>query len=97
MYVNVHRSGEDRVISICDESLVGRTFAEGDFLLDVRGSFYQGESKTKEEVKEYLREGGNLNVVGEESVQCCLEEGLIDESNVKRIQGVPFVFIVSLQ
>ena len=92
MLVKIHKSYRD-VIAICDSDLLGKRFGEGEMQLDLTGPFFQGEEKTKEELKEIIedceREDGTFFIVGKESVSLCKEVGLVENEGVKEIQGVP--------
>jgi len=46
MIVKSHSTGDGRkVIAICDDSLLGKKFEEGDKQLDLTSEFYQGQKK----------------------------------------------------
>ena len=97
MNVKIHKTYRD-VIAICDSDLLGKKFEQGNLQLDVKESFYKGEEKTKQEVIQIMqdlsREDSTFNIVGEESVNCALETGIISKDGIKKIQEVPFALIL---
>ena len=90
MYVKLHE-GSSKILAVCDEDLVGKSFEEGDLYLDVNEEFYKGEKKTKDEVLELLKsnEFQSFNIVGKESISVAVEAGLVSNKNVLTVEGVP--------
>lgn len=97
MLIKIHRAYRD-VITICDPELIGKYFEQSKFQLDVKESFYKGdevsEEKTKEIIKKMSAEDATFNIVGEKSVQCALNCGIISQGGIKKIQGVPFALVL---
>ena len=77
------------VIAACDEELLGKTLGEGEQKLEVSESFYGGEIVTLEEFSDKLKEAKIANLVGEKCVGKAIELGLVLESAVKKIGGIP--------
>ncbi len=86
------------IITLCDKELLGKCFEEGELLLDVKENFFGGKHLPKEEIsnllQDYAKEDAKFNIVGEKSVHLALEEGLINEEGIKRIQGIPFSLVL---
>ena len=84
-------------MAVSDEDLIGKVFENGDFQLDVKESFYRGETKSAEEVKEILEnmkiEDATFNIVGNESVKLALENGIISEEHIGEISGIKFAMV----
>jgi len=97
MLVNIIKTYRD-VVAICDSDLIGKKFEEGNFQLEVKESFFKGEETSKEELVKILnnlsQEDATFNIVGEESINIALEEGIVGEESIKRIQGVPFALVL---
>jgi hypothetical protein len=93
MLVKIHKSYRD-VVAICDSDLIGKTFEEGNRILEVRESFYNGEEldekKTIELMKSLDKEDATFNIVGKESVNAALKAGIISKEGIKAVQGIPF-------
>ena len=97
MLVKIHKSYR-QVVAICDSELLGKKFEEGKFQLDLTGEFFNGEELSQEKVSEIVRdmarEDATFNIVGENSVNLCKEMGVIAESGIMKIQGVPYALIL---
>lgn len=97
MYVNIINSYRD-VVAICDEDLLGKKFSEEKKQLDVKESFYKGEIKSSEEVKEIIRiwaqEDATFNIVGEKSIQIAIETGIISKEGIGKIDEIPYTLIL---
>ena len=97
MLIKIHRTYRD-VVAVCDSELIGKYFKEGNFQLDIKESFYNGDEKTKEETIKMMEkmscEDATFNIVGEQAVNCALEAGIISKDGIKKIQGVPFALVL---
>lgn len=85
-------------VAICDKEIFGKILIEGNRQLDVSGQFFSGKEMDKEEVKNEVwrcsLEDANFNIVGERSIKLAKELGLIDDSGVGLIQGIPFALVL---
>ena len=97
MFIKIHKTYRD-VVAICDSELIGKKFEQGKFQLYVKESFYKGEEKPKQEAISIMQnmsgEDSTFNIVGEESVNCALEAGIISKDGIKKIQGVRFALVL---
>lgn len=100
MFVNVIEAYRN-VVAIADDDLIGRQFFEGKKQLDIKESFYKGESEgpvSKDEVLEIIgdmvREDATFNVVGEESIATAIEAGIINSESVLTIDGIPYGMVL---
>ncbi len=97
MQVKVQKSCRD-IVTICDSKLLGKTFEQDKFQLDVKESFYKGEEKTKQETLDIIKkmsiEDATFNIVGKEAINIALEAGIISKQGIKEIQGVPFALVL---
>ena len=89
MYVKIHKSGESEIVAISDEGLIGKVIEDEKARIEVTERFYKGKRVNDEEIKEILKTAKTVNVVGEESVNLCINLGLIEKENVLKIKGVP--------
>jgi hypothetical protein len=94
--VRIYKQGTEILIGACDEKLIGKKFSEGKFQIEVRKDFYDGERINAEKLKRYLENATIANLVGEETVRCAIEIGLVDPSCVIKIKGVPHAQIVKM-
>lgn len=97
MLVKIHKSYRD-VIAICDEDLIGKTFQENNFQLDIKESFYKGEIKDNLQISKIFQSGktedATFNIVGEESINAAINSGIVTKEGIKKIQGVPFALVL---
>lgn len=95
--IKIHQTYRD-VIAICDSDLLGKKFEQGNLQLDIKESFYKGKEKTRQEIiqimKDLSREDSTFNIVGEDSIKCALEAGIISKDGIKKIQGIPFALVL---
>ncbi len=71
-----------RLVSVCDEDLIGETFENGDISLTVNEEFYDGEAADEEAVVESLARCSVANIVGTAAVELAIEHGFVEEENV---------------
>ena len=97
MFVKITKSCRD-IVAICDSDLIGKKFEEGKFQLNVKENFYKGEEipeeKTIDIIQKMSQEDATFNIVGEKSVNCALKAGIISKESIKKIQGIPFAFVL---
>ncbi len=86
-------------VAICDKELIGQILSEGIMQLDLTTTFFKGEEMSEDDVKEEIwrcsLEDANFNIVGKKSIGIALELGIIEESGVRKIQGVPFALVLT--
>ena len=97
MFVKIHRSYR-KVVAICDSELVGKKFEEGKMQLDVRENFFKGEKFDKEKVVEIMKseraDDSTFNIVGKKAVKLALENGIIGNGNIGKVEGIPFALVL---
>ena len=97
MFVNVIKTYRD-IVAICDSELLGKTFEEGKFQLDVKESFYRGKETSLKEVIEIIKDmssdDATFNIVGKESVGAAVNAGIISEEDIGKIRGIPFALVL---
>ena len=97
MYIKIHKSYRN-VVAICDVDLMGKRFEEGKRQLDIKENFFKDKQVSKEEaIKILCKEAENdstFNIVGEKSIQACIEAGIITEKSVDTIDNIPFTLIL---
>jgi len=97
MKVKIHKSYRD-VIAICDSNLIGKTFERGNFELNVKENFYNGEEVDEKKLLEIIKnmsiEDSTFNIIGQESINTALKAGIITEEGIKKIQDIPFSLVL---
>jgi hypothetical protein len=84
------------VFACCDKVLLGKCLKDSKIEINVSSSFYGSEETDEAGVRAGLKEHRNINLVGEKAVGIAIDEGLISESGVIRIGGVPHAVIIRL-
>src|SRR3989344_3592668 len=87
--VKIHKAEKRKIVSICDDNLIGKKFEDEDLQLDVSRHFYKGEKMNEHEIFESIKGADSLNIVGEESVRFALKNNLVEEENIIRIKKIP--------
>ena len=82
MYLKIHSSGERKIIAVCDENLIGKTFEEKDLQLQVSKRFYKGEIVNENKILEEIKDADYVNIVGKNSVDFAIKNNLILKSNI---------------
>ena len=95
-YMKVHVKGNVRVLAICDEEILGKTFREGKLKIEVKKEFYGDKKVLLDEVFEAIENADIVNMVGENVVNEAIRRGCVLEEGIIRIAGIPHVQIVKL-
>ena len=97
MFIKIIKSYRD-VVAICDSSILGKKFEQGDLQLDIKESFYKGEEVSEEKAIEIMKsmseEDSTFNIAGEESVNAAIKAGIISKESVKKVQDIPFALVL---
>ena len=95
--LKVHKSYR-WVVAVCDGSVFGRKLREGERVLDVSGDFFRGDEMSLDEARvEIVRcagEDATFNFVGDKSVGIAKELGLVKDSGVIEIEGIPVALVL---
>ena len=94
--IKIYKQGNDLLVGACDEKLIGKKFEEGKFHLDVSKNFYDGRRINTKTLKKYLRDATIANLVGDETIKCAIDLGIIDPECVIRIKGIPHAQMVRM-
>ena len=82
------------ILAACDENLLGSVLKKDGLEVELKHSFY-GEKLVKEaEFRKALKEKGNLNLFGKDTIRIAKEEGLIH--SVGKIGDVPYAIIIKM-
>jgi len=94
--IKIYKQGNDLLIGACDEKLIGKKFKQGKFQITVSKEFYDGKRIDKETLKKYLEEATIANLVGEITIKCAIEIGVVDPDCIIRVNGVPHAQMVKM-
>ena len=80
MFFKIHKSYR-YVIAIADKELIGKTFEQDKFQLNVKENFFKGEEINEEKaiplMQNYEKEDATFNIIGKKSTQAALKAGII--------------------
>ncbi len=97
MFVKVQNSYR-YVVGICDKELIGKTFQEGNFQLNVKESFFKDKQVDEKQAEQLLidmnMEDATFNIVGEKSTNLALKLGIIQKNGIKIIDNIPFALVL---
>jgi hypothetical protein len=97
MFLKVHRSRETGdVVAVCDRELLNTTICHEKLSLTISEAFYGNTPVTENEIREVLKNAGNINLIGERSVNLAVEMGLLTRSGCIMIGKVPHAQIYRL-
>jgi hypothetical protein len=86
--MKVYHQGKETLVAAADADLIGKTFREGIFKIEV-GRFYEGEVVTEELFVSQLRLATIGNFVGRETIEAAKEAGFVADEGILWINGVP--------
>ena len=87
MIVNTKTTPEGLILILTDSDILGKKFEEGNKQLDLTNKFYQGEEKSKEEIKELITDAHIHHLTGKEAVALGKELNLVEKVIV--IDNIP--------
>lgn len=96
VYLNVFKDPNQTLVAVCDKSLLGSTFREGKLKLEVKADFYRGAAASIDDALRAIDSADVANLVGKSIVDAAVGQGLVDESAILLIDGVPHVQIVRM-
>jgi len=97
MFMKIHRSRESPdVVAVCDRELINTTISGGTMTVTVTDAFYGKSPATEEEIREALRNAGNINLMGERTIGLAIEMGLITRDHCIMIGKIPHVQVYCL-
>lgn len=90
MFLKIHHlPGSADVVAVCDRELLNTIICHEKLTLNVHDSFYGTTPATEEEVRSALEKAGNINLIGERSVNVAISMGLVTISECIMIGKVP--------
>lgn len=83
------------LLVVTDSDIIGKKFEEERLQLDLTKKFYQGEAKSKEEVKKIMMTARHLHLTGKASVAIGVEMDLVDSKKIIFIDKIPHAEIMN--
>lgn len=96
MNIKIHKTKVSDVVALCDKDLVGKTLKGDGVEMKLTKRFYEGEDMPEEKVIQILKVANAINIVGKKSIEVALKARVIEEDNIKKIDGIPYAMSVSL-
>ncbi len=96
MIVNERDTPDGRLVSVCDENVLGETFENNGVPFEVTEEFYDGEPADEERVIASLARARVANIVGSNAVTLAVEHGFVEEANVLDLGGTTHAQLVRL-
>ena len=97
MFIKITKSYRDTV-AVCDSSIIGKKFEQGNFQLDLKESFYKGEEVSEEKAMEIMKamsaEDATFNIAGQKSIEAALKAGIISQESIGKIHEIPFALVL---
>lgn len=94
MKSHVNQEGQ-KVVAIIDDELLGKVYESDDLQLDFKAQFFNGEKKEPEEIILEIQDAYMLNCAGENTISFLKELGIISDSDINLIQGIPYVYVLA--
>jgi hypothetical protein len=86
--MKVYHQGKETLVAAADADIIGKTFREGKFKIEV-GAFYAGETVSEERLVLQLKAATIGNFVGKETVDAAIRAGFVSDGGILWIDGVP--------
>ena len=97
MFLKVHSSpGAGDIVAVCDRELLNTTISHGNLSVKISEAFYGNCPASEEMVRDALKKGGNINLMGKRSVSIAIDMGLITHSGCIMIGDIPHAQVYSL-
>ena len=97
MFLKVHRSRDTGdIVAVCDRELLNTTIFHEKLTITITDSFYGNTPAMEDEVRDALKNAGNINLIGERSVNLAIGMGLLTKSECMMIGKVPHAQIYQL-
>jgi len=94
LIVSGKKTPEGLLLVITDQEILGKIYEEGKLQLDLTQKFYQGEEKSKKEIKLLLSKSRHLHLTGKEAVALGVEFGLVNPNKILYISQVPHAEVI---
>src|SRR2546427_11843254 len=86
--INVYHQGKETLVAAADADLIGKTFREGKFKIEV-GKLYAADAVTEERFATEPRLATLGNFVGKETIDAAKEAGFVADDGILWINGGP--------
>jgi len=95
--LKVYNTQNEVMVAACDYELLGKTFEDGDYQIQVSPDFYDDVKVSPENFISHLTEATIINLVGERVIDHAIKAGLVEEDGIIRIKGIPHAQIFKME
>lgn len=95
--LKVYNTRNEVMVAACDSELLGKTFEDGDYQIQVSPDFYEDVKVSPENFISHLSEATIINLVGERVIDQAIKAGIMEEGGVIRIKGIPHAQIFRME
>ncbi|MEM2204512.1 MAG: DUF424 family protein [Sulfolobales archaeon] len=94
--VKIMNIGEERIVSVCDEELLGKVLVDEKRKIKIRidEPFYGGDLMELDEALGVISSSTQANLIGNRIVEAAIERGLVIREGVIEIAGVKHTQII---
>jgi len=87
-YFNLKKEGNNVLLAICDEELLGKTLREGKIVFKISEDFYKGKKISVDQAVSMIENSTIINLIGNECVKKAIENGYVHPGAVLKIEGI---------
>ena len=87
-YFNLKKEGNNVLLAICDEELLGKTLREGKIAFKISEDFYKGKKISVDQAVSMIENSTIINLIGNECVKKAIENGFVHPEAVLKIEGI---------
>ncbi len=92
----MHEKNRQKILAVCDRTILGKTYKEGKFQLCLKEPFYGNQETSIEDLHLMAESADQINISGEKSISCLKEKQNINDSSIITIEGIPHIQIIKL-
>lgn len=90
LIVKLHKKDGRTILAVCDSDLLGKKIENEKTTLDLTSTFYKGNDMEDIFVGDLMRNADSINIVGKNAVKLAIQEGLIEEKEIKTVKDTPY-------
>lgn len=96
-YLKKYEREAGLLLAVCDKEIYDKHLKEGDVDVHINPRFYGDKLATRDDVISNLRSCFSANFFGKKIVKLAVDLGLIEEENVRTVEGVPHAQFIRME
>ena len=92
-----YETANEKLLAVCDSDLLGKTIEEKNMSLSVSKDFYGGKDHEKKDILVLAKKSTIINAVGNKIVSLLMDEGIVSEKCVIKINDVMHAQVVVIR